>query len=314
MTLTLIAGSAHPVLAEAVALELGIPLHPVHIERFPDGETHVEILQSVRNHDVFLLEPTGPSVNRHVTELLLLTDAAKRAGAARVTAVMPYFGYARQDRRVSGREAIGAKVMTEIMGAAGVDRLVAVDLHSAGVEGFAPFPVEQLSAARALSERLTELVPEGAVVVAPDLGAAKLAEYHAARLGLGVAVVRKVRTSSCTVEARQIIGEVRQRPVVIVDDMISTGGTVLAAARAAIHAGCLEPIVAVAASHGLFVGPAASRLRQVAPSVVVVSDSLPEADPAIPHSERVSLAPLLGEAVSCLYDGRSLSHLIRADH
>jgi len=180
MSLTLFAGSANFSLAEAIAEKLGLRLGSVLVQHFPDGELHIEIQETVRGHDVYLVQSTSPPVAPHLLELLLLADACHRAGATRLTAVMPYFGYARQDRRASGREPVGARLIADLLQASGLQRVIAVDLHTTSLEGFFPIPVEHLSAVSLLAEAVRPRVPARAVIVTPDLGAVKLAEVCAA--------------------------------------------------------------------------------------------------------------------------------------
>lgn len=193
--LKLIAGSANAPLAESIAHALDIPLSNRDIHRFPDGELRVEIQETVRGDDVYLIQPTGPPVEERLFELLLLADACRRAGAASVTAVVPYFGYARHDRRASGREAVGARLVADLIGAAGVNRVVALDLHVTSLEGFFPIPVEHLTAVPGLLEQVRGRVTGNGVVVAPDLGAAKLADRYASALQVPAAIVHKRRIS-----------------------------------------------------------------------------------------------------------------------
>ncbi len=309
MTLTLFTGTANPALGRAVADRLGIPLGGCDVCCFPDGELHIEVRESVRGHDVYLLQPTAPPAERHVLELLFLADACQRAGAARVTAVVPYFGYARQDRRASGREAVGARLIADLFGTRGFARIVAVDLHSAALEGFFTPPLEHLTAVPVLVEALRPERRENWVVIAPDMGAAKLAERYAKALQLPVALVQKARLSGTEVSVRAITGAVRDRAPLIVDDMISTGGTVAAAAAALIAAGC-EPELTIVASHGLFVGPAVGRLRALRLRRLLVTDSVATTPVDLLPFEVASVGPLLGEAISRLHDGRSLGDLL----
>lgn len=308
MSLVLVAGSANEPLASAVAARLGVPLGERLLERFPDGELHVALLMSVRRRDVYVLQPTGPPADAHLMELCLLADACRRAGADRLTAVVPYLGYARQDRRAQGREAVAARVVADLVQAAGFDRVVALDLHSPSLEGFFTVPLEHLSAVPLLADAVRPLLPAPAVVVAPDLGAARLAERYARLLALPMAVVHKTRVSGTEVTAGAVVGEVRDRVPVIVDDMISTAGTAVAAADALEAAGGL-PGAVVVASHGLFTGPAQARLRALAPRAVVVTDSVPPPPLTLPV-QQVSVAPLLAEAIARLHDGRSLADLL----
>lgn len=307
-TLTLLAGSGNPTLATAVARGLGTSVGACLMESFPDGEQHVEIRESVRGHDVFLVQPTCPPVADHLLELLLLADAARRAGAAGITAVMPYFGYARQDRRAVGREPVAARLIADIIGASGIDRAVLVDLHTPATEAFFSIPVEQLSAVALLSAAVSP-VADRAVVVAPDLGAVRLAEQYARLLNLPMATIQKVRTGPAAVRVREIVGDVRQRTPLIVDDMISTGHTVAAAVRALLAAGC-EPDITVVVSHGLFVGGAEQVLANLPISRIVTTDSVPaRADLPLPVTV-ASLGGLLVETVRRLHGSESLSDII----
>jgi ribose-phosphate pyrophosphokinase len=310
MTLTLLAGSANPALATKVAARVGQPLSGRDLEAFPDGELHVAVHGSVRGHDVYLLQPTPQPVERHLFELLLLADACRRAGAARVTAVMPNYGYARQDRRGSGREAVGARVVTDLFGRETFTRVVAIDLHTAALEGFFTTPLEHLTALPVLVEAIRADRPANGVVIAPDAGAGKLAEHYARLLHLPMAVVQKVRRSGGVVEAQGVTGDVRQRAPLIVDDMISTGGTIAAATAALLAAGC-EPDVTVVATHGLFVGDAPSRLAALRLRRLIVTDSVavPEL-PALPLRV-ASVDGLLADAIVRLHHDRSLADLLK---
>ena len=259
METTLFAGCANLSLAQSVAEELGVALGQRDLSRFPDSEVHVEIETSVRGHDVYLIQPTSPPSNENLMELLLLADASRRAGAARLTALVPYLGYARQDRRATGRDAVGARLVADLIKSSGIERIVAVDLHAAALEGFFGIPLEHLSAVPLLTNAVRSRVTPESVVLAPDLGAVKLARRYAKSLNLPMAIVHKTRISGEQVETHGIVGDVRGRCPVIVDDMISTGATIAAAFHAAIAGGCL-PRGTVVSTHGLFVGTAAERL------------------------------------------------------
>ena len=232
-------GEANPPLAEAIAAGVGVPLGRRIVARFPDSELHVEIQQSVRGHDVYLVQPTSPPVDLHLMELVFMADACHRAGAHRITAIVPYFGYARQNRRGKGRDPVGARIASDLFTAAHIARVVAVDLHTPELEGFMSIPLEHLSALSILVRTVAPLLAENSVVVSPDLGGVKLAERYARALGLPLAVVHKARLSGTQVEVRGIVGDVAGRSPVIVDDMVSTAGTVDAAIRAVIAAGAV---------------------------------------------------------------------------
>lgn len=298
MTPVILAGSAHPALAANVAKELGQPLGACDITRFPDGELEIEIKADVRGRDVYLVQPTRPPVGEHLLELMLLTDACRRCGAASVTAVVSYFGYARHDRRETGREPLGARVVAELLTAGRIDRLVCLDLHSRAVEGCFPQPVEHATAVPALVQRLFD-IPRPAVVVSPDLGAVKRAEAFARLLGLNVAVVHKQRTSGSEVTAIGVVGDVKGLHALVVDDMVSTAGTVCAAVKAVIDAGA-RPEVTIAATHGLFVGPALERLATCPVKRVVVTDSVPPPAQTPFTLDVVPIAPVLGDVMKRL--------------
>lgn len=309
MRLILLAGSANPSLAEGVARALGVNLADCELSRFPDGEMHVDVRETVRDADVYLLQPTIPPIEANLLQLLLLADACRRGGAMRVTAVVPYFGYARQDRRATGREAVGARVIAETLRSAGIDRVVAVHLHTAGLEAVFSIPLEHLTAMPVLSSALEALPEAPGVVVAPDAGAIKLAQHWARVLNIPVAVVHKIRVGGDIVETHGLAGEVRGRRPLIVDDMISTGGTVAAAIAVLLEAGAV-PEVVVAATHGLFVGSAVERLAALPITHLLVTDTVSNTAPVDLAVQRVSVAPLVADAISRLHRGRSLSDLI----
>lgn len=310
MSLKILSGSANLSLAEAVAKKIGVELTRRLLERFPDSEMHVEIQESVRGDDVYVIQPTSPPVDEHLVELLLIADACRRAGAARLTAVIPYFGYARQDRRARGREPVGVRVIADLIRRAGLERVVALDLHSAAMEGALSVPLEHLSAVSLLAEAGRSWVSAKTVVVAPDLGAVKLAERYGKILGLPVAIVHKTRLSGAEVAVQNITGEVGGKPVLIVDDMISTGGTVEAAIRALLAAGSAPDFIVIA-SHGLFVGPALERFRELPVRRFFSTDSVAMPTKLSLPVETVSVAPLFAETIERLHHDRSLGDLIR---
>jgi ribose-phosphate pyrophosphokinase len=309
MTLQIVSGTAHRALAEAVAGLLGLQLSPCLIDRFPDGELRPQ-LACLRGADVYVIAPTAPAVNEHVVELLLLLDACRRCDAARITAVMPYFGYARQDRRSRTGEPVGARVVSDALVTAGAQRLVVVDPHTLALEAMCTVPVEMLTAVPTLVTALASSVSPGAVVVAPDRGAIRLAEHYATLLDTSVAVVRKTRKSPTQVRAEELTGDVGGRAVIIVDDMITTGATIEAAARALLDHGA-RPEMIVAATHSLLIDPAAERLAALPLSAVFVTDSVAqqETTPALPVQVH-SIAPLLADAVGRLHRDQALDDLL----
>jgi ribose-phosphate pyrophosphokinase len=310
VTPKIFAGSANVPLAEAIAERLDTQPGSREAQVFPDGELQVELQESVRGEDVYVVQPTSPPAEKHLLELLLLADAARRAGAARMTAVIPYFGYARQDRRASGREAVGARLVAGLLESGRLfERVVAVDVHTEAIEGFFGIPLEHLSAVPMLIESVRAYAGTNGVVVAPDMGAAELAQRYAEPLGLPVAVVHKARISGTEVSVGSVTGEVGDRKPIIVDDMISTGGTQKAAIDALLEAGC-EPEITVVASHGLFAGSAEEDLRDTPVERFVVTDSVPPPEGLELPLEVVSLTPLLAETVDRLHNDRSLDELL----
>jgi ribose-phosphate pyrophosphokinase len=305
----LFTGSANPALAAEVGRRLGTPLAGAVLDRFPDGELHVELRESVRGRRVFLLQPTSPPVERHLLELLLLADACRRAGARERIAVIPYFGYARQDRRAAGRTPIGARLVADLLEVSGVDGVVVLDLHSRAAEGFFAMPAEHLSAVPLLADRMRPAVGQDAIVVAPDLGAVRLANRYGQILGCPVATIYKQRVSGHEVKVQQVVGDVRDRRPFIVDDMISTGGTVAAAVRALLAAGC-RPDVTVVATHGVFTERAADVLRELPIGRLLTTDSVaPGRSLALPV-DVVSVAPPLAEVIARLDRDASLGDLV----
>nr|WP_244188101.1 ribose-phosphate pyrophosphokinase [Streptomyces regalis] len=264
----------------------------------------------MRGGDVYVVQPTGPAVNAHLIELLLLLDACRRGGAHTITAVVPYFGYARQDRRTRAGEPVGARVVAEALATAGADRLVVVDPHTTALKAMSAVPVEMLTAVPVIAAALAEDLPDDAVVVSPDLGAVELAEHYSALLHRPVAVVRKTRASGTNVQADEAVGDVTARPVVVVDDMISTGATVEAAVHVLLARGAAADIT-VAANHGLLVGDARSRLAKLPLRRVLVTDTLAtEKTPQEPPLQVRSVAPLLADAIARLHSDRPLDALL----
>lgn len=296
MHTVLLAGSSHPALAASLGQALNLPLGRLHVTRFPDGELDICLEEDVSRAHVVALQGLHAPAGEHLLELALIADVCRRQGAQAITLVVPYLGYARHDRRQSGQEPLGARVVAELLAAAQPDRLVCLDLHSRAVEGCFHHPVEHADAVPSLIAHVRAHLKMPAVVVSPDLGAVKRAEAFARPLGLPVAVVHKQRLSGHDVQAQGIVGEVAGRHVVLVDDLISTGGTLEAAARTVLAAGSLSPITVVA-SHGLFVGPARERLAALPLSRVVVTDSVPSPAGITFPLERIPAAPALAAVI-----------------
>ena len=312
--LQVFAGNANPELAKKVCRRLEIPLGDALIERFPDGEINLKINEDVRGRDVFLVQPTCPPVNENLMELLMLVDTLRRASAARVTAVIPYFGYARKDRKDEGRVPITAKLVANLLARAGVDRVVALDLHAPQIQGFFDIPVDHLYASRVFMEHFREeglFGIEDGCIVAPDVGGIKQARAYAKLLGLQLAIVDKRRVSAEQAEVMHVIGDVEGRRCVLVDDMMSTAGTISGAARALREHGAKE--VRACATHAVFCGPAKERLEAAPIDSVVVTDTIPlRADTAPAGVIQLSVGNLLGDAIIRIHQGRSVSKLFRA--
>jgi ribose-phosphate pyrophosphokinase len=310
MPLKILTGSANRALAETLAPKAGVQLGERILERFPDGELHIEIEESVRGDDVYLVQPTCPPVDEHLFELLLMADACRRAGATHLTAVIPYFGYARQDRRARGREPVSVRLIADLITTGGFQRMVGVDFHSQAVESAFAVPVEHLSAVSLLAEAARPSVPRNAVIVSPDLGAVKMAQRYANILDLPVAIIHKIRTSGADVKVQRIVGEVCNKEVLVIDDMISTGGTIEKAINALLDAGCSPSGVKVLATHALLVGPAAERLGKLPIEKIYVSDSVPTPKQFPVPLQVTSLASLLGETIQRLHNKQSIAGLV----
>jgi ribose-phosphate pyrophosphokinase len=276
-------------------------------QRFPDGETQVDLRTSVRGRDVYLLQSTSPPVDRHLLELLLLADACRRAGAARLTGVLPYFGYARQERRTD-RRSLGARVAADIVATGGFDRLMLIDAHTPAIEGFFDMPIDHLTAVPLLAEAARRRLGTAPVVVAPDLGGVKLAREYGRLLHAPMAFVHKTRLNGHEVKAHSVIGDVRHRTPIIVDDMLSTGGTVEAAIGALQQAGALEPITVVV-THALLVGAARELLRRLPIAHLIVGNTVALENTADLPVEVTSVAPLIATAIRRNHYDESLADL-----
>jgi ribose-phosphate pyrophosphokinase len=311
--LKLFSGNANPVLSKRIADYLGVDLGKISIGAFPDGETSCKIDEDVRGRDVYLIQPTCPPANENLMQLLVMIDSCKRASSERVTAVMPYFGYARQDRKDEGRVPITAKLVANLITRAGADRVLAMDLHAAQIQGFFDVPVDHLYAAPVLNEHFIKmnLKKEDLVIASPDEGSIKRALGHAKRLGGTVAIVDKRRTSAnTTVQENVIGGPVEGKIVLMFDDMISTAGSISGAARVLHSRGAKE--IHVATTHAVLCGPAVERLKGANLSSIVCTDSIPlKPDQILPQTQVLSIAPLLGEAIKRIHRNESVSRLFQ---
>ena len=305
--ITLIAGNAHHTLAESISAALEIPLADVEVGRFPDGEIDIKVNEDLRGRDVFLLQPTCPPVNENWCELLLLLDTLRRASAGRITAVMPYYGYARKDRKDEGRVPISAKVVANTLVASGAERVVTLDMHAAQIQGFFDIPVDHLYARPVLLDAVRKLDISDPVVVTPDVGGTKMARAYAKRLGAELAIVDKRRVSGSEIVVENVIGAVEGRNAVIVDDMISTGGSISEAARILKQAGAQQIVIAV--SHAVFCGPAVDRLDAAPVDTILVTDTIPQGPKRPAKLEVVSVAPMIARTILSIHRSESVSSL-----
>ena len=302
------AGTANKELAESVARELGVRLGACAVERFPDGETSVRLDEPVRGREVFVIQPTAPPVNDHLVELLAFADGCRRASAGRITAIVPYFGYARSDKRNSRRVPVMASMVADLMQTVGINHAVTVDVHTPQLEGFFQIPVDSLTAVPTLVHALRDRLPEGTVVVSPDVGRMRMAAEYAHRLKTSVVVLHKRRESGTKTKVMNVVGDVRGRACLIVDDMISTGGTIAESVGALLEAGAATGIT-VAATHGLLVGEARDHLTHDAVREVLVTDTVRTEGKDWANLRVVSIAPLLAAAIRRFLADRSLSDL-----
>ena len=307
--LKIFAGSSNPALASDVCKYLGIPLGGANIERFPDGEKTVRVEDDVRGRDCFVVQSTCEPVDEHLVELLIFLDCLRRASASRISAVIPYFGYARQDRKEEGRVPITAKLVANIITTAGADRVLAIDLHAHQLQGFFDIPVDHLTGELVLSKYFRDKKISDLTIVSPDVGNMKIASRYAANLGGELAIVHKKRVSGSSVEAQEIIGEVEGKNVLMCDDIIATAGTICSAAALVKDRGAKK--IFVGATHGIFAPPALDRLSQAPIDQVVVTDTIPpNKDSRRAGGIKVlSVASMLGEAIKRIHRNESVSSI-----
>ena len=316
--LMLFAGTSHPKLANEIADGLGIPISPCEIRRFASSEIYVRPVDSVRGADVFIIQTHCAPVNETIMELLILVDAMKRASAKRITAVIPYYGYSRQDKKTLAREPISAKLVADLLSAAGADRVVSVDLHSGQIQGFFDFPFDHLTALPLLADFLrdeTGLSGDQITIVAPDAGRVKVAERLQQHLHADIAYINKRRSryEANKIEAIEVVGEVDGQACVIVDDMIDTAGTMVQGARALAERGAQE--IYAAATHGLFNGKAVPNIEESAITEVIVTNTVP-----IPEERQfsklkvLSIAPIIASALHAVFEDTSVSEIFHGDN
>lgn len=308
-SLKILSGSAHPTLAAAIAQNLETELCAAELTTFPDGETFVQIHENIRGSDIFIVQPTCPPTNQNLMELLIMVDAARRASASRITAVMPFFGYARQDRKDQPRVPITAKLVANLLTAAGVNRVLTVDLHAQQVAGFFDIPVDHLFAAPVILQYLKSKNLNDAVVVSPDVGGLKMANAYAQALDTSLAIVAKRRKSPTEVSATTLIGEVEGRSVILVDDLTETAGTLTAAARLLKEHGAKEIMACV--SHAVLSDLGIQRLKESEITELVCTNSVPAREGNGIKITPLCIASLLGEGIKRIYGDESVSSLFQ---
>jgi|TARA_B100001146_G_scaffold78124_1_gene69250 ribose-phosphate pyrophosphokinase len=307
--LKIFSGRSNPVLAQKIADSLGIELGILSIKTFSDGELWIKFEENIRGRDVFILQPTN-SPAENILELVLIIDAAVRASANTVTAVVPYFGYGRQDRKDNPRVPISSRVMVDLMTATGANRIITMDLHSTQIQGFATIPFDHLYSRMVLMDAIKNLGldPKKSTVLAPDVGSARMSQAYAKRLGMHFALIDKRRYAPNKAEVMHLIGDLKDKDVLIIDDMIDTAGTTVNAANAAKDNGAKS--VTAVATHALLSGPAIERIKESAIKKLIVTDtvSIPE-NKKLDNMEIVSVAQVFGEAIRRVYEGESVSAL-----
>jgi ribose-phosphate pyrophosphokinase len=292
-----------------VAEYLKLTLGNVDNRRFPDGEIDIKVLEDVRGSDVYVVQPTCPPVNDNLMELLILIDCLRRASAERITAVIPYFGYARQDRKAEGRVPISAKLVANLITAAGASRAISVDLHAAQIQGFFDIPVDHLYASPVLVDHFRKLGLPDLTVVTPDVGGIKMARAYAKRLAAGLAICDKRRSGPTETEVMHVIGDVQNRNVILVDDMVSTGTSIVEAARVCRKNGAKD--IYICATHAVLAGKAVEKLQTAPIKEIIVTDTIPldGKEKSLPNLRALSIAPLLGEAIRRIHHSESVSSL-----
>lgn len=306
----LFSGRSNPELSNAIAEYLGTTVGPMIIKNFADGEIYVQVQESVRGDDVFIIQPLCNPVNENLMELLIIIDAFKRASAKTITAVIPYYGYARQDRKTSGREAITAKLVADLLTTAGTDRVLTMDLHTGQVQGFFNILVDHIFATSILVDYIKglEINPEDMVAVSPDTGGVPRTRYFAKELTCPLAIIDKRRDKHNEAIASHVIGDVKDKVCIMFDDMIDTAGTICEASRLLLTKGAKD--VYVCAAHAVFSGPAIERLENSPIKEVIVTNTIPHDLSKMPSKiKQLSIAPLLGEAISRIHDDESISSL-----
>jgi len=309
--LKIFAGSANSELGQAICEYLDVPLGQVQIGKFPDSETRIKIEEDIRGSDLFIIQSTSPPVNDNLMELLIFIDCARRASAGRVTAVIPYYGYGRQDRKDEGRVPISAKLVANLIEKAGADRVLSVDLHATQIQGFFDIPLDHLYAFPVFLDYYKRLDVNHMVVCSTDVGRVKMARAYANALNAGLVIIDKRRKGASSTEVTTIIGESRNKHALIVDDMITTGGSICEAARVLQSAGAKS--ITMGATHAVLCGPAVERIDAVGAREVVVTDTVPlEGKQGKTPIRQLTIAPLLAEAIKRIHEHRSVSSLFNS--
>jgi len=306
--LKILTGTANRTLVEEVSQYLNVPIADMLVTKFSDGEVRVQINESIRGADVYVFQSLSYPANQHIMELLLIIDALKRSSAGRITAVIPYFAYARQDRQDKPRTPVSARLLADLITVAGANRVVTIDLHSPQIQGFFDIPVDHLSALPVLYDYLkTNLILENPIVVSPDAGGVERARQLANRLGCGIAIIYKRRPEPNKAEVLDVVGNIEGKEAIIVDDLIDTAGTMVAAANMLINKGAKRVIAC--ATHGVLSGPAVERLTNSPIEQVIITNTIPLDDKMFNKLKVVSVAPLLAEAIRRIHEEESVSSL-----
>jgi ribose-phosphate pyrophosphokinase len=310
--LTLLSGGGHRVLAEAIAKCLDVPLSNTKVSRFSDGEVRVKVDESIRGHDVFIVQPTCRPVNENLVELLIIIDAVRRASAHRIVAVVPYYGYSRQDKKVQPREPISSRLVANLLETAGIDRMIAMDLHSGAAQGFFNIPVDHLSALKILSRAIEVqgFSPNDSVIISPDVGGVERASAVASRLGFPLAIIAKRRPEPNVAEVVEVIGDIKDRNCILYDDMVDTAGSITVGADMLMQRGAKT--VSVYATHGVLSGDALKRIGSSPIERLVITDTIPLDDEhSHPKIKVVSTAPTFAEAIKRCFTDESISTLFK---
>jgi ribose-phosphate pyrophosphokinase len=304
----LFSAGSNPALAEKVSKELGQPLGNCNVGTFSDGEISVEIKESVRGADVFVIQPTCPPVNENLMELLIFIDALKRASAGRINAVVPYYGYARQDRKTKARDPITSKLVADMITAAGAHRVITMDLHAGQIQGYFNVPVDHLLGGPILADYIRPMMDDSFVIVSPDVGGVLRARNFATSLDLPIAIIEKRRQKANVSEVMNVVGDIKDKNVVLIDDIVDTAGSLTKAAKVLQELGAKK--VYACATHGVLSGPAIERIENSVIESLIITDTIPlTKEKQIDKIKVVSVAPLIGEVIKRVSGGRSISKL-----